>query len=40
VVGDKQIKIKNDQGEETTLEKRLVALAESLGLPYQEIELR
>ena len=40
VVGDKQIKIKDDQGEETTLEKRLVALAESLGLPYREIELR
>jgi predicted Zn-dependent peptidase len=40
VVGDKQIKIKNDQGVEATLEKTLVALAESLGLPYREIELR
>ena len=40
VVGDKQIKIINDQGEEATLEKTLMALAESLGLPYREIELR
>ncbi|MEE4266377.1 MAG: pitrilysin family protein [Desulfobacteraceae bacterium] len=40
VVGDKQIKIKNSLGAEVTLEKTLVALAESLGLPYREIELR
>jgi predicted Zn-dependent peptidase len=40
VVGDKLIKVKNDQGEESTLEETLVALAESLGLPYREIELR
>jgi predicted Zn-dependent peptidase len=40
VVGDKQIKIKNDQGDEATLENTLMALAESLGLPYREIELR
>ncbi len=40
VVGDKQIKIKDDLGDEVTLEKTLMALAESLGLPYREIELR
>jgi predicted Zn-dependent peptidase len=40
VVGDKLIKIRNEQGDEATLEATLMALAESLGLPYQEIELR
>jgi len=40
VVGDKLIKIRNDHGDETTLEATLMALAESLGLPYREIELR
>jgi zinc protease len=40
VVGDKLIKVKNDQGAETTLEATLMDLAESLGLPYREIELR
>jgi len=40
VVGDKLIKIKNDQGAEATLEETLMDLAESLGLPYREIELR
>ncbi len=40
VVGDKLINIKNDNGDEATLEETLVDLAESLGLPYREIELR
>jgi predicted Zn-dependent peptidase len=40
VVGDKLIQVKNDQGDEATLEETLVALADSLGLPYREIELR
>jgi predicted Zn-dependent peptidase len=40
VVGDKLIKVKNGQGDESTLEKTLMALAETLKLPYQEIELR
>jgi zinc protease len=40
VVGDKLIQVKNDQGDDATLEETLVALAESLGLPYREIELR
>lgn len=40
VVGDKQIKVSGDQGVESTLEETLMDLAGSLGLPYQEIELR
>jgi len=40
VGGDKLIKRKNDNGEEATLEETLVGLAESIGLPYREIELR
>lgn len=40
VVGDKQIKVSSDHGDELTLEQALKNLAESLGLPYQEIELR
>ncbi len=40
VVGDKLIKVINDQGAEATLEETLMDLAESLGLPYREIELR
>jgi len=40
VVGDKLIKIRNDHGDEATLEATLVDLADSLGLPYREIELR
>jgi zinc protease len=40
VVGDKLTKVINDQGDEATLEKTLMDLAESLGLPYREIELR
>lgn len=40
VVADKLIKVSNDSGDELTLEKRLMQLAESLGLPYREIALR
>jgi predicted Zn-dependent peptidase len=40
VVGDKLINVRNDRGEMVTLEKALMELAESLGLPYREIELR
>jgi zinc protease len=40
VVGDKLTKIRNDHGDEATLEASLVELADSLGLPYREIELR
>ena len=40
VVGDKQIKINNLNGDELTLEKQLMQLADALGLPYREIELR
>ena len=40
VVGDKQIKINNQNGDELTLEKQLMQLADALGLPYREIELR
>jgi len=40
VVGDKLIKIKNDRGDEMTLEEMLMVLAESLKLPFREIELR
>ncbi len=40
VVGDKQIKSRNGHGDEVTLEASLVDLADSLGLPYREIELR
>ena len=40
VVGDKLTKIRNDHGDEATLEATLVELADSLGLPYREIELR
>ena len=40
VVGDKQIKLKNDHGDELTLEEALIDLAKSYGLPYREIELR
>ena len=40
VVGDKQIKINNLNGDEVTLEKQLMQLADALGLPYREIELR
>ena len=40
VVADKNIKVKNERGEELTLEKALIDLAAARGLPYQEIELR
>ena len=40
VVGDKLTKVRNSRGDEMTLEANLVELAESLGLPYREIELR
>jgi predicted Zn-dependent peptidase len=40
VVGDKLTQVKNEQGDDATLEATLVDLAESLGLPYREIELR
>ncbi|MBT8369995.1 MAG: insulinase family protein, partial [Deltaproteobacteria bacterium] len=40
VVGDKLIKVKSPQGDESTLAEMLMALAESLELPYREIELR
>ncbi len=40
VVGDKLTKVINNQGAEVTLEETLMDLAESLGLPYREIELR
>jgi hypothetical protein len=40
LVGDKNIKVKGKRGNETTLEDMLMDLAESLGLPYVELELR
>jgi predicted Zn-dependent peptidase len=40
LVGDKGIKIKGDRGNESTLEDILRDLADSLGLPYVELELR
>ena len=40
VVADKMIKVNNESGDELTLEKQLMQLAESLGLPYREIALR
>jgi len=40
VVADKNIKVKNEHGEELTLEKALIDLAAARGLPYREIALR
>jgi predicted Zn-dependent peptidase len=40
VVGDKMTTVRTDSGDEVTLEEDLMALAESLGLPFQEIALR
>jgi len=40
VVGDKNIKVKGSAGHESTLEDMLRDLADSLGLPYVELELR
>ena len=40
VVADKMIQVDPGGGDELTLEKHLMQLAESLGLPYREIPLR
>jgi predicted Zn-dependent peptidase len=40
VVGDKLIKVRNQQDDESTLEDALKVLADSLGLPFREIALR
>jgi len=40
VVADKLIKLKNDAGDDITLEEDLKTLAQFLGVPYREIELR
>ena len=40
VVGDKLIKVRSQNGDELTLEKHLMQLAESFNLPYREIALR
>ena len=40
LVGDKNIKVKGNRGHEAALEDMLMDLAESLGLPYVELELR
>ena len=40
LVGDKNINIKGNRGREATLEEMLMDLADSLGLPYVELELR
>jgi zinc protease len=40
VVADKMINVNPGDGDELTLEKHLMQLAESLGLPYREIALR
>jgi predicted Zn-dependent peptidase len=40
VVADKNIKVKNEHGDEITLEMALMDLAASRGLPYREIPLR
>ena len=40
VVGDKNIKVQSQGGQEITMEKDLMALAGKIGLPYQEIKLR
>ena len=40
VVADKLTKIKNPKSDESTLEDTLKSLADSLGLPFREIELR
>jgi predicted Zn-dependent peptidase len=40
LVGDKNIKIKNNGTKATTLEESLKELADSLGLPFVELELR
>jgi predicted Zn-dependent peptidase len=40
LVGDKNIKTRGNRGKESTQEDMLMDLAESLGLPYVELELR
>ena len=40
VVGDKDIKLPSQSGQEITLEADLMALAKKYNLPYQEINLR
>ncbi len=40
IVGDKRTLVKSKNGNKSTLEKDLKALAKDLGLPYREIELR
>jgi predicted Zn-dependent peptidase len=40
LVGDKNIRVKGNRGNESTLEDIYMDLAESLGLPYVELELR
>jgi predicted Zn-dependent peptidase len=40
VVADKMTTVKTVAGNESTLEQNLIALADSLGLPYKEISLR
>jgi zinc protease len=40
IVGDKNIKIKGNHNNELTLEDMLIDLADSLGLPFVELELR
>jgi zinc protease len=40
LVGDKNIKVKSNRGNESTLEDIYMDLADSLGLPYVELELR
>ena len=40
IVADKAIPVKHADGKQLTLEQEIRALAEELGLPYQEIELR
>jgi hypothetical protein len=39
-VGDKDIKLPSQSGQEITLEADLMALAKKYNLPYQEIKLR
>lgn len=40
VVADKTIRVKGPDGQETTLESRLQAAAEALGIPFREMPLR
>ena len=40
VVGDKNRIVKGEDGEEISFEREMISLADRLGLPYKEIELR